>query len=235
MELMRSVGHTVILYFIVVVAFRLLGKRQIGDMQPSELVVTILASEMASIPMQDPDQPLINGIVPIALLLLFELLLSFGFMKSRFLWRVFEGRETILVEKGKLNERAMRRNRITLAELFEMLRLQGYTDLSQLRYAIFETNGQMSVIPYEAHKPLTPAVASAQVQEPGMPQILISDGRVMKKKLKKLGLNEQWLKNELAARGAASVRDAFIFTRDECGNIYFIPKEKHMRRGGVSA
>jgi uncharacterized membrane protein YcaP (DUF421 family) len=224
--LLRSVGQTVILYLVIVIAMRLLGKRTIGEMPPSELVMTILISEMAAIPMQDPEQPLINGILPIIILVALNLSLSFGFLKSRFLWRVFEGKETILVEQGRVVERAMRRNRITLTELFEMLRLQGYTDLSQLRYAIFESNGLLSVVPYEAHKPVTPAVASMPVQEPGMPDILISDGKIMKNKLKKLGLNEQWLLNELSARGAKSVKDAFIFTRDECGNIYFVAKEK---------
>jgi uncharacterized membrane protein YcaP (DUF421 family) len=176
--------------------------------------------------MQDPDQPLLNGIIPIIVLLSFNLLLSLGFMKSRFLWRVFEGEEVIVVEKGKINEKALRRNRITLTELFEMLRLQGFTDLSQLQYAIFESTGLLSVIPYEAHKPVTPTVTSTPVQEPGMPQILISDGKVMKKKLQKLGLNEQWLRNELAARGIGSIKDAFIFTRDECGNVYFTAKDR---------
>jgi len=195
-------------------------------MQPSELVMTLLVSEMAAISMQDPDQPLINSIVPIVLLVVLNFALSFGFLKSRFLWRVFEGKESIVIHQGKIKEKAMRRNRITLTELFEMLRLQGFTDPSQLQYAIFESNGLLSVIPYEAHKPVTPAVMSVPVQEPGMPQILISDGKVMKKKLKKLGLNEQWLTNELAARGIGSIQDAFIFTRDECGNIYFSAKEK---------
>jgi uncharacterized membrane protein YcaP (DUF421 family) len=84
----------------------------------------------------------------------------------------------------------------------------------------------LSVIPYEAHKPMTPELSSVEVQEPGMPQILISDGKVMKKKLQHLGLNEQWLKNELTARGCASIEDAFIFTRDECGRVYYVPKDK---------
>jgi uncharacterized membrane protein YcaP (DUF421 family) len=214
------------IYIIVIITMRLMGKRQVGDMQPSELVVTILVSEMATIPLQDPDQPLINGIVPILMLLAFNLALSFGFLKSHLLWRVFEGKEVIVVEEGKIDERAMRRNRLTLAELFEMLRLQGYTDISQLRYAIIESNGLLSVIPYEAHKAMTPTNASVQVQEPGMPQVLISDGKIMKKKLQKLGLNEQWLLNELSARGLQSVKDAFVLTRDECGNIYCMAKEK---------
>jgi uncharacterized membrane protein YcaP (DUF421 family) len=230
--LLRSVGHTVILFLVIIIVMRLMGKRQIGDMQPSELVVTILVSELAAIPMQDPDQPLLSGIVPIVILLIFNLALSFGFMKSRFLWRVFEGKEAIVVEKGRIVEKALRRNRITLTELFEMLRLQGFTDLSQLQYAIFESNGLLSVIPYEAHKAATPADLSVAVQEPGMPQILISDGKVMKNKLKDCGLNEQWLLNELSARGARSVKDAFLFTRDDCGNIYFVKKDKTNRRTG---
>ena len=224
--LWRSVGHTVTLYIVLLIVMRILGKRQIGDMQPSELVMTLLLSEVAAISMQDPEQPLINGIVPMVLLLALNMLLSFGFLKSRFLWRLFEGKETIVVEKGKMCEKAMRRNRITIAELFEMLRLQGYTDLSQLQYAIFESNGMLSVIPYETHKPMTPQLASVEVQEPGMPQVLIADGKVVKNKLKSLGLNEQWLVNELAARGGCAIEDTFIFTRDECGRVYFVPKDR---------
>jgi uncharacterized membrane protein YcaP (DUF421 family) len=226
MDLTRSIGFTVILYLVITVAMRVMGKRTIGEMPPSELVMTILISEMAAIPLQDPEQPIWNAIIPIAILVVINLILSFSFLKSRFIWRIFEGKEAILIEKGRIHEKAMRRNRITLVELFEMLRLQGYTDISQLQYAIFESNGLLSVIPYEAHKPATPAVMSTTVQEPGMPQILISDGKVMKNKLKSLGLNEQWLLNELAARGAKSVKDAFIFMRDECGNIYYVAKEK---------
>ncbi len=229
MQLLRSAGYTAILYLIVVVALRLLGKRHIGDMQPSEFVVTILLSEMATIPLQDPEQSLLNGIVPILVLLAYELLLSFGFIKSRLLWRLFEGKEVILVRQGMIDERAMRRNRVTLSELFEMLRLQGYTDLSQLRYAIFETNGQLSVIPYEAHKPATPSDLSVAVTEPGLPQILISDGKIMPHKLQKTGLNEAWLQAELSSRGIKSVRDVFVFTRDECGKIYCVTRKK--RRG----
>lgn len=229
MQLLRSAGYTAILYLIVVVALRLLGKRHIGDMQPSEFVVTILLSEMATIPLQDPEQPLLNGIVPILVLLAYELLLSFGFIKSRLLWRLFEGKEVILVRQGMIDERAMRRNRVTLSELFEMLRLQGYTDLSQLRYAIFETNGQLSVIPYEAHKPATPSDLSVAVTEPGLPQILISDGKIMPHKLQKTGLNEAWLQAELSSRGIKSVKDVFVFTRDECGNVYCVTRKK--RRG----
>jgi len=211
---------------MVVLVLRFLGKRHIGDMQPSELVLTLLISEMAAIPLQDPDQPLIHGVVAISALALLNFALSFGFLKSRFLWRIFQGKEAILVERGRVCEKAMRRNRITITELYEMLRLQGYTDLSQLQYAIFESNGLLSVIPYEAHKPMTPELSSVEVQEPGMPQILISDGRVMKKKLHALGLNEQWLKNELAARKYGAIEDTFIFTRDECGRIYYVAKEK---------
>jgi uncharacterized membrane protein YcaP (DUF421 family) len=221
----RSIGHTAVLYFIVVIVMRILGKRQIGDMQPSELVMTLIVSETAAISLQDPDQPLINGIIPILVLLVLNLILSFGFLKSRFLWRLFEGKETILVEKGRVCEKAMRRSRITLTELFEMLRLQGHTDISQLQYAIFESNGLLSVIPYEAHKPVTPQLSSMEVQEPGMPQVLVSDGKIMQKKLKGLGLNEQWLRNELASRDG-TVEGTFILTRDECGRIYYVPKGK---------
>jgi uncharacterized membrane protein YcaP (DUF421 family) len=222
----RSIGHTVVLYLVVIIVMRILGKRHIGDMQPSELVLTLMVSEVAAISLQDPEQSLISSIIPIAMLLVLNLLLSLGFLKSRFLWRLFEGKETILVERGRVCEKAMRSNRITITELFEMLRLQGYTDLSQLQYAIFESNGMLSVIPYEAHKPMTPELTSTEVQEPGMPQILISDGKVCKKKLAALGLNEQYLKNELAARGGGSIEDTFIFTRDECGRVYCVPKDK---------
>ncbi|MDR1693217.1 MAG: DUF421 domain-containing protein [Oscillospiraceae bacterium] len=226
MHLLRSVGYTAILYLIVVIAMRLLGKRHIGDMQPSEFAVTILLSEMATIPLQDPEQPLLNGIIPILVLLAFELSLSFGFIKNRRLWRLFEGKETILVRAGTVDERALRRNRVTLNELFEMLRLQGFTDLSQLKYAIFETNGQLSVIPYEAHKPATPADLSVPVDEPGLPQILISDGRVMPRKLDKAGLTDAWLQAELTSRGFKSASEVFVLTRDECGRVYCVAKQK---------
>jgi len=229
--------RTVLLYLIVITALRLMGKRQVGDMEPAELVITFLISELASIPMQDPEKPLLSGLIPILTLLSLQVVLSCGLMKSRLLIRLFEGKSSILVEKGKINETELRRNRMTIMELLEGLRSKGFIDIATVKYAILETNGKFTVLPFEMEKPPTVqqwvdggALPSDAVREGGYPKTVIQDGRVERKALRQMGLDMNWLAKECRARGTEKPRDVFLMTRDELGRIYFLKKERRKRR-----
>ena len=141
--------RTIILYILITAGVRLMGKRQVGELEPSELVLSLIIADLASVPMQDYGIPLLTGVVPIITLLSLTMILSVLTMKSIRFRALMCGRPSIMVQNGALNQREMSRNRLTVDELLEELRGKGYTDLSQIKYAILETNGQLSVLPYE--------------------------------------------------------------------------------------
>ena len=223
--MVQALMRTCVLYFAVIIALRVMGKRQIGELEPSELAVTVLISELAAIPMQDMEKPLLNGIVPIAGLVGLEILLSALLLKSSRARSLLEGKPVLVVSGGKIVQAALRRHRLTTDELLEALRIQGVTDLSSVRHAILETNGQLSVILYEKCRPVTAGQMNAAARETGLPVVLISDGRVKTKNLEGAGLDAAWLARQLKTRGAASAGEVFLMTRDEAGEIYFLKKE----------
>ena len=138
--------RTVILYLLVIVALRLMGKRQIGDMQPSELVITLLISEIAAIPLQDINQPVASGIIAILMLVVLEILLSVLGMKSFFIRKALSGRSAVIIKNGEIDQHAMRRVRLTVIDLIELLRGQSVFDISTVAYAVLEVNGNLSVL-----------------------------------------------------------------------------------------
>ena len=138
--------RTTILYALVVIVIRLMGKRQIGELEPFELVVTIMISDLASLPMQDTRLPLINGVIPILTLLFIQILLSEVEIKSKVIRNVLDGKPTILIKDGKVDTNQLSKQRLSLSELLEELRIQGCIDVNDIAYAIWETNGQLSVI-----------------------------------------------------------------------------------------
>lgn len=218
--------RTILLYFILMLGLRLMGKRQIGDLEPTELVLTMLISDLAAVPMQDFGIPLIHGVVPIVTLLALSMLLSYGCMRSIRLRRLVCGSPTTLIKDGVLQQSAMRANRFTLDELIEELRGQGVTDLTTVKYAILETNGQLSVLLYPAEQPTTPRQLGLRVaDEVFLPRVLINDGRVLDSALAYCGLSRDWLARELAARGFHSPREVLLFSVSEGGAILCIAKE----------
>ena len=172
--------RTIVLYFLIMVGLRLLGKRQIGELEPIELVLTLLISDLAAVPMQDFGIPLLNGVIPIVTLLLLSMLLSWGSVRSIRLRRLICGSPTALILDGKVQQDAMRHNRFTLDELIEELRSQGVTDLTSVKYAVLETDGQLSVLLYPDEQPATPKQLGKPVKDDTfLPHIFINDGRVM--------------------------------------------------------
>lgn len=218
--------RTIILYFILMIGLRLMGKRQIGELEPSELVLTLIISDLAAVPMQDFGIPLVYGLFPIMALLCLSMLLSFFSLKSIRFRGLVCGYPTVIIRNGKLLQQNMARNRFTVDELLEQLRVQGYSDLSAVKYAILETSGQLSVLPYTKDSPVTPQVMNLDVQDDvTLPVLLINDGHIMSQNLSASGYDGVWLDKQLKARRLTSPRQVFLMTVDEAGSITCVAKE----------
>ena len=219
--------RTIILYFVLMIGLRLMGKRQIGELEPSELVLTLIISDLAAVPMQDYGIPLINGLLPIVVLLCLSMILSFCNLKSIRFRALLCGRPATIIRHGEILQQAMAKNRFTVDELLEQLRSQGYTDLADVKYAVLETSGKLSVLPYPAKAPLPPhALAMELPDDLTLPLLIINDGHLMTEHLRTGGRNEAWLKKVLQERGLSSPAQVFLLSVDESGHIICIPKEE---------
>ena len=218
--------RTVILYLLLMVGLRLLGKRQIGELEPSELVLTLIISDLAAVPMQDFGIPLVNGVFPILILLCLSMILSFVNLKSVRFRSILCGKPAVIIREGRLVQQNMNKTRLTIDELYEQLRSQGITDLKCVKYAILETNGKISVLPYTRESPVTPKILGTQVQdEILLPILLINDGRVMSDNLRASGRDMRWLEKQLRSRKLSSPRQVFLLTVDESGAVECVAKE----------
>lgn len=217
--------RTLVLYTLLVVGIRLLGKRQLGELEPTELTLALIIADLASVPMQDNGIPLLAGVIPIVLLLATASILSLLSSKSIRFRTLLSGRPSVVVRQGQVVERALRANRLTLDELMEELRILGHPYLEEIHTAILETNGQLSVLPYAAQQPVTAQQMGQPPQEPGLPLVIISDGRLLSQDLRGRGYSDTWLAQQLQARGLTSHRQVFLMTVDDLGHTYCIPKE----------
>lgn len=217
--------RTIILYAFIIIGIRLMGKRQVGELEPSELVLALLIADLAAVPMQDFGIPLLTGLIPILTLLCLTMALSVLTMKSVRFRAVLCGRPSVIVENGKLRQREMQKNRFTLDELMEELRMKGITDLTTVKYAILETNGQISVLPYASKQPVTAQQMNLSPQESGLPMVIINDGRVITRTLHSRGLDEVWLQKQLQQHHVTRPQDVFLLTVDEKNTVYLAKKE----------
>lgn len=206
--------RTAILYTIVVIVMRLMGKRQIGELQPYEFVITIMISDLASLPMQDTRFPLLLGIVPIITLLVLKMLLSQVQLKSQYLRKIIDGEPTILIYKGKLNYYSLKSQQINIDELMEELRLLGYFNLTDIQAAILETNGKISILPSNSRKDNTN-------KEPILSKIIISDGKINKNSLTSINKDEKWINTVLKNNNISSMKDVLIAMYDTDGNFTY--------------
>lgn len=218
--------RTVILYLLIIAGIRLMGKKQVGELEPTELVLAMLISDLAAVPMQDFGIPLLFGVVPIVALLCITMALSVLTMKSLRLRLLLCGRPSILIEHGKLLQQELSRTRMTTDELTEELRLQGVTDLSTVKYAILETSGRVSVLLYADRQPVTGRDLGLTPEEPGLPLTIIENGQLYPDNLRRRGLSQSWLEKQLASRGVRSPREVFLLTVDERQAVYFARKEE---------
>ena len=218
--------RTIILYMVLIIGLRLTGKRQIGELEPNELVLTMLLSDLAAVPMQDFGIPLLSGVLPIAVILCMSMLLSFLSLRSVRFRALICGEPTVIIRQGVISQQAMRRNRLTLDELMEELRCQGINDLHTVKYAVLETSGQLSVLLYPKDQPITPQQMDLAVADDiFLPRIIINDGRLLHQNLRAAGREEKWLRDQLRRAGATDTKDIFLLTVDEAGTVVCILKE----------
>lgn len=219
-----AVFRTLVLYLLLIAGVRLMGKRQVGELEPSELVLDLLVADLASVPMQDLSLPLWAGVIPILTLLAAAWALSLLSVRSirfrSFLW----GQPSVLIANGILQQQEIRRNRLTVDELLEELRMKGFTDPSLVKYAVLETNGQLSILPYADRQPPTARDQGISVEEGGLPLILISDGRVVDRNLRLRGYDRAWLERQLTERGIQTTQQVYLLTVDELGRVYCAEK-----------
>lgn len=217
--------RTVILYILIIAGIRLMGKRQVGELEPSELVLSLIIADLASVPMQDFGIPLLAGVIPILALLAMTMILSVLTMRSVRFRALLCGRPSIIIREGKVDQREMARNRLTVDELLEELRGQGYTDPSGVKYAILETNGQLSVLPFAAQKPPTAQQLGLEVEQWELPLVVVSDGRLLEHNLTQLGRDRAWLDKRLKEGGCSDPKQVFLLLADRDGKVYLTRKD----------
>lgn len=219
--------RTLILYASVTAAVRIMGKRQIGEMQPSELVVAIMISDLASVPMQAVDIPLLSGIIPVFTLIVAEVFAAFLSLKSKAIRRIIAGEPSVVIRGGRIDEKELVRQRFNLNDLLEQLRISGYPDISQVEIAVLETNGQLSIIPKaEARNVTVKDLNLKNAEKETIPFMLISDGKINKAELERSGKSEKWLNQELKKKKIPSVKDVFVASLDEDGKLFLQKKER---------
>lgn len=224
--MITAFARTVILYFLIVVGLRLMGKRQIGQLEPGELVLTMMISDLATVPMQDFGIPLLTGVIPILTLLSLSLLISQLSLHHLRFRALVCGTPAILIRDGRMQQQAMKKNRYTLDELLEQLRGQGIASVSDVKYAILENSGQLSVLPYETKQPPTAQQLGVAIQDPvTLPVVIVNDGRLLSRNLAASGHDDAWLARELKKRRLTSHRQVFLLTVDGQGSVLCIKKE----------
>lgn len=217
-------GRAAFLYVFLIITVRLMGKRQVGQMEPSEFVVTMLMADLASIPMDDPSIPLYQGMIPLAAVLITELALSQLSQYSVGIRKVLCGKPVIIIENGKLLQRNLRKTRLTPDELAGHLRIKEVLDLTTVQYAILETNGELSVFLWPKDRPASAKEAGIQAKPESLPVTLIENGRLLSSNLFIAGKDAKWLKKTLKARNS-TVEQTFLLTVDGLNNIFWLPKD----------
>ena len=216
--------RTVLLYLILILVIRMMGKRQIGQMEASEFVVTMLVANLAAIPMQDGGIPLFSGVVPILTVLGVELILSGLAVRSVRFRRILCGKPVILIENGNILQQNLRKTRVTLDELTGHLREKDVLDIRAVQYAILETNGNLSVFPYPKERPASAKDAGVPARKQYLPMTIISDGYLMEENLIKAKKDTRWVQRVLE-ENRASLEDTWLLTVDGGDKVVFYRKE----------
>lgn len=227
--MITAFARTVILYFLIMTGLRLMGKRQIGELEPSELVLTMMISDLATVPMQDFGIPLLAGVIPILTLLALSMLMSHLSLRSLRFRALVCGTPAVLIRHGVVQQQTMRENRYTLDELLEELRGQGISCVEDVKYAILENSGQLSVLPWTRQQPPTAAQLHLEVEDGvTLPTVLINDGRLLSRNLAACGRDRVWLEAQLRERQLSSHREVFLLTLDEQGRVFCVKKEAEL-------
>ncbi|HNX99195.1 MAG TPA: DUF421 domain-containing protein [Oscillospiraceae bacterium] len=218
--------RTLIVYFSLLAAMRLMGKRQLGEMELSEFIVAVLIADLASHPLQDIGIPMLNGLIPIFTLFCLEVVISGVSLRHVRLRGILYGRPSVIISHGKIRQSEMRKNRFTLDELTQELRNQSILDIATIEYAILETNGQLNIVLQPADRPATAGQLGIAAPDTGYPTIVINDGRVLSENLARAGYNDAWLQKQLNAAKIASPQKVYLMTVDGTGGVYVAPMEE---------
>ncbi len=217
--------RTVIIYLILLLVLRLMGKRQIGELQPSELVTTLLLSQIASQPILAQNVPIAYGAIPVCIVVCLEVIASFFMTRVPFLKRLFIGKPSILIDKGKMDTKELMRVRVTVEELMSELRSHGVGDPGDVYCAVMEENGSISVLMKAEADTVRRKDLGLSSKESGISRLIISDGVINKENLRKLGKNEMWLKKQLK-QSDLELKDVFMMTCSDTSQIYTVKKQK---------
>ncbi|MDS0528214.1 DUF421 domain-containing protein [Clostridium sp. SHJSY1] len=215
--------RTAILYTLVVIVMRIMGKRQIGELQPYEFVITIMISDLASLPMQDTRFPLLLGVIPIITLLFMKTLLSLFELKSQFVRRFIDGEPCILVYNSKINYQGLKKQQINIDELMEEIRLAGYFDLEEIQYAVLENNGQLSILSKNPNSSNNSGnnTSNSNSKPPLLPKIVITDGKINTNSLTSINKDKEWIERLLKRHNLNSISDVLIAMYDTEGNFKY--------------
>ena len=216
--------RSVVLYLCIMLFMRLMGKRQLGELQPAELVISVLISNIVSLPVEDPNVPLLMGIIPVAMLVGLELIVSVLSLRFRSIRTLMGGNPVVIIHNGVIDQGALKTLRFSIDDLMESLRSQGVFDLSQIQYAIVETNGTVSILPYEKDSPATPTQLKLTLAPGEVPVVVISDGMVLEDGLRGASMSRKQL-NRILEKEQVSVRDVFLFSADKSHRYTLIQKE----------
>ena len=216
--------RTVTIYCILTLTMRSMGKRQLGELDVGELVITILLSEIASLPITNPEKSLLHAIIPIATLAALEILTSFLILKFPLIKKILASKPSVIIAHGKLDKKAMRRVRISIEDLISQIRQSGIFDLDEVDYAILEENGKMSIIPKAKNRQPDFEDLGIRTADNGMMHIIVSDGNINGHGLQLIKKDEKWLLSILQKR-SIPIKEVFCMTCDDAGRIYIIKED----------
>lgn len=218
--------RTLLMYFFVLIALRLMGKREIGKLSIFDLVVSVMMAEIAVFIIEDPDLAISRAIVPILTLMLTQIILSFITLKSKKARELVEGQPTVLIANGKIRDEEMRKQRYTIDDLITQLREKNISNIADVEFAILETSGKLSIFPKPSALPVTKGdLGLKEVQYNGLPLPLVADGRVLSKNLEKINKDNNWLYNQLLMRGYNNIKEIYFASIDYNGTFYIDPKD----------
>ena len=225
--MLTIIVRSIIIYLIVLLVFRLMGKRQLGQMQPFELVLTLIIADLATIPMAEVSVTVLHGVVPLLTLVVLHFVLTLISRSSHFFSKVISGKPVIIVNPKGIDYQAMKKLNLSTDDIFEALRECGYFSISQVQYAIMETNGKVSVMPKADFSPVTNADLKTNAEDNYLPIILVSDGKVIKDNITLAGVSEQDIQNMIDENGSGkqSIKDTLLLTLDKTGQGYFQSKK----------
>ncbi|MGB9804175.1 DUF421 domain-containing protein [Desulfofundulus sp.] len=214
-----AIYRTLLIYFIVLLVVRMMGKREIGQLSPCDFVVAIIIAELAAIPMESSSIPLWRGIIPLVTLGIVEVVLSYLALHSPFLRRLLDGEPQVVIRNGRIVRDELRRARYNLNDLLAQLREKGIVNVADVEFGVLETSGKLSVIPKSQKRPVTPEDLGLPTGYEGLPTVLVMDGRVLRDNLRSISLDEAWLKERLAEVGLEPER-VFLATLGTDGRLF---------------